>query len=81
MEELDKIDTYGNEFAKAIRDIIISKVPFAGSVAVRFLEAIDKANLQIRINFFEEFISELQGVDKNEINWSHLNSEEFFSDV
>lgn len=77
MEELDKIDTYGNEFAKAIRDIIISKVPIAGSAAVRFIEAYEKANLQIRINFFEEFISELQGVDKNEINWSHLNSEEF----
>jgi hypothetical protein len=77
MEEFDKVDAYVNEFAKATRDLVISKVPVAGPAVVRFLEAIEKANLQIKINFLEEFISELKGVDKNEINWDHLDSVEF----
>ena len=77
MGKIDKVNIYGNEFAKAIRDSLISKIPVAGSAAVRFLEAYEKANLQIKINFLEEFISELKGVDKNEINWDHLDSVEF----
>jgi len=77
MEEFEKVDIYVNEIAKAFRDSLISMVPVAGSTAVRLLEAIEKANIQIKINFIEEFVAELKGVDKNEINWSHLNSDDF----
>jgi hypothetical protein len=73
-----EIDIKGNEIAKILRDSIIEKIPLIGSDIVRIISWQETVRNQRIISFIEDFISSLQGIDKSEINWEYLSSQDYF---
>jgi len=72
-----EFDIRGNELAIIIRDSLIEKIPLAGSIVIRFLSWEQRVRHERIISFIEDFISSLQDIDKSEINWEYLSSQDF----